>query len=115
MSSINEEKKKIIWQIVTQVIQFHSKIHPEAGTIKLEDKITDYYPTNKKELFAPYNEHANRFGETILDTLINVNQVFDINLKYELGFRQEWDVFETVGDFFSYVCKQTNEGEKRTK
>jgi hypothetical protein len=108
------KKEEIVWQIITQLIQYHSALHPEAKTIKPEDRIETYYPTKKEELIKPFNEHANRFGETILDTLENINIIFELEtkLKYDFGFREEWDLFETVGQYQKYMVRMISERDK---
>jgi viroplasmin and RNaseH domain-containing protein len=104
MELTQKEKEDVIWQIVTQLIMYHSSFHPSADLISSHDEIVRYFPTTKEALFEPFNEHANRLGETILDTIENMNMILnrEPSLKYELMFREEWEKFKTVGDLYAY-------------
>ena len=100
---MEQEKDQIIWQIVSHLVQFHSAFHPEAHTIEPTDRLLLYFPKPEGD----FGEHANRWSGVMIDTIRNLNMIYKPKqkLKYELEFRQEWDMFQTLGDYLEYMKK----------
>lgn len=100
---MEQEKDRIIWQIISQLVQFHSAFHPEARTIEPTDRIVLYFPKPNGE----YEEHANRWSGVLFDTIDNMNMIYKPKQKYKysFSFREEWLLFQTLGDYAAFMKK----------
>lgn len=101
-----EDRAEVVWRIVTQLIQFHSEKNPKAEKINPRHKLKKFFPVKKKRQFYDLlDEHINRWGSVMWDTMENLNLVFNLEpeFRYDFNFQEEWELFETVGDFWMYI------------
>lgn len=98
---MEQEKDRIIWQMVTYFIQFHSAYHPKAETLNREDPLSLYFP--KPE--GKFGEHANRWLAVMVDVIRHATEIFKPEHEYTYDFkpREEWDKFNTLGEYVIYM------------
>lgn len=92
--------ERVIWTIITSEIIKYSKLKIESEDIKPTDKIKTYFPV--KNIKDMNDEEALLFTQVLIETLDTINYFDKNNLKLDFLPRQEWELFETVGDLFMY-------------
>jgi hypothetical protein len=106
---MKEHSDQILWQVITYMVQFHSAFHPRPDSIDRNDLVRLYFPTPKDR----FDEHANRWGAVLFETIDSANMVFKPKKPYlyDFTYREEWKLFITLGDYLEYMKKKVEENE----
>lgn len=103
--------EKLIWSILTETISFFSIDHSTPSSILPTDSITTYFGV--PQLQELNDVPSSLFYQTLCVALDTINDQFHLHLRFDFELRQEWFLFETVGQLFMYFIYSIQQYERK--
>jgi len=103
--------EKLIWSIVTESISVFAIDQITATSILPTDSITTYFGV--PQLQNMNDIPSSLFYQTLCVIVDTINEQFHIQLTFDFKLRQEWFLFETVGQLFMYFVYSIQEYERK--
>ncbi|MGR9594407.1 hypothetical protein [Bacillus thuringiensis] len=104
MNQNHSDMIQILWYNVKKSIEDCNDQGYTIENIQFDSKLIDIFPTVTK-----IDEQANRCGISIQHAIFVAENYFGKSIEIDYEARQEYDIFENVGDILVYLyCRITN-------
>lgn len=94
-----------IWEVVSFMVSKYSSLKPEPSEIHPNDLIKKYFPINNaRNINEP---QALLFSNVLIESIDFINHFLSLDVSYDFHTREEWELFDTLGDYFIYLVYLT--------